>query len=154
MAQIMRTTETWPAAQTAVIGSSLGGFYADTLVRARGGRAVLLNPVIFAAHDLTRHLGAQTKYHSPEETFYFQPEFVDALRAMEGPAPAHPDQYLAVMAKGDEVLDWREMQARYAHCKTIVLEGGDHALSDFAPLVPAIFAHLQLAVTSPTGSAE
>ena len=40
-------------------------------------------------------------------------------------------RYFAIVAKGDEVLSWVEMSARYAGCQVKLLEGGDHALSDF-----------------------
>lgn len=37
----------------------------------------------------------------------------------------------AIVAKGDEVLDWREMTGRYPGSRVTLVEGGDHALSDF-----------------------
>jgi len=33
-------------------------------------------------------------------------------------------------AKGDEVLDWREMVAKYPNTHQLILEDGDHAISD------------------------
>jgi predicted esterase YcpF (UPF0227 family) len=59
-------------------------------------------------------------------------------------AITRPERYLAVIAKGDEVLDWREMSARYAGCPIKLLEGGDHALSDFDTHLPDILHFLQL----------
>ena len=58
---------------------------------------------------------------------------------------ATPQNYLAFIAKGDEVLDWREMAVRYAGAHLRLLEGGDHALSDFDAHVPAILDFLNLA---------
>jgi predicted esterase YcpF (UPF0227 family) len=44
------------------------------------------------------------------------------------------------------VLDWREMTARYPGSALRLLEGGDHALSDFETAhLPAVVAFLQLA---------
>jgi predicted esterase YcpF (UPF0227 family) len=34
-------------------------------------------------------------------------------------------------ATGDELLDWREMTARYAGANQQVIQGSDHGLSDF-----------------------
>ena len=45
---------------------------------------------------------------------------------------------------GDEVLDWREMTARYAGARVRLLEGGDHALSDFDEHLPDILNFLEL----------
>jgi hypothetical protein len=39
---------------------------------------------------------------------------------------------LAVIAKGDEVLDWQEMASRYTGATRHVIEGSDHGISDFA----------------------
>ena len=61
-----------------------------------------------------------------------------------GPLRA-PGNYLAVIAKGDEVLDWREMSARYTGARIELLEGGDHALTDFESHLPTILDFLQLA---------
>ena len=51
---------------------------------------------------------------------------------------------LAVIAKGDEVLSWHEMSGAYAGCPIRLLEGSDHALSDFADHLPAVTAFLGL----------
>ena len=123
--------QTWPAEQMAVIGSSLGGFYACVVAEQMGCRAVLLNPAVDPAHDLSRHIGETTAWHS-DERFFFRPEFIDELRAMTPLALTNPQRYLAVIAKGDEVLDWRAVTALCAGCRIKLLEGGDHALSDFS----------------------
>ena len=56
-----------------------------------------------------------------------------------------PQNYLVVIAKGDEVLDWREMADRYRGANLRLLEGSDHALSDFDAHLPAIVDFLHLA---------
>ena len=60
-------------------------------------------------------------------------------------AITRPERYYALIAKGDEVLDWREMSARYEGAASRLLEGSDHGLSDFAQHLPALlhFLHLQ-----------
>ena len=137
-------TTHWPADRMAVIGSSLGGFYATWLANQRGCKAALLNPAIDPARDLAKYIGEQTAWHDPAERFYFAPEFVDELRALEvGPLP-HPERLWALIAKGDEVLDWREMTARYPGSQQVVMEGGDHAISDFESYLPQVLAFLNL----------
>lgn len=149
MALLMQGIADWPHAQMAVVGSSLGGFYATYVAEHTGCRAVLLNPAVHPARDLARHIGMQSQWHNtttdPATDFYFAPEFVDELRALECGALQQPQHYLTLIAQGDEVLDWREMHARYAATHCHVLPGGDHALSDFDTHVPTVLAHLQLA---------
>lgn len=129
----------------AVVGSSLGGFYATAVAERMGCKAVLLNPAVEPARDLARYIGEQTAWHDPDQHFFFEPRFVDELKAQHaGPLKA-PENYLAIIAKGDEVLDWREMAARYAGSRLRILEGGDHALSDFDAHVPDILDFLALA---------
>ena len=126
------------------MGSSLGGFYATWLANQRGCKAVLLNPAIHPARDLAKYIGDQTAWHAPAERFYFAPEFVDELRTLEvGPLP-HPERAWALIAKGDEVLDWREMTARYPDSTQVVIEGGDHAISNFETYLPLVLAFLDL----------
>jgi len=131
MREVMALIQTWPRERMAVMGSSLGGFYATQVAQATGCRAVLLNPAVDPARDLARHIGEHSCWQNPDEKFFFRAEFVDELRAQHLGALAHPERLLAVIAKGDEVLDWREMQARYAGCRIKLLEGSDHGLSDF-----------------------
>jgi len=145
MTLVFDAIATWPAGQMAVIGSSLGGFYATVVAERFGCPAVLLNPAVHPARDLAKHIGEQTHWHDPAERFFFRAEFVDELRALAPAALTQLERYFAVIAKGDEVLDWREMSARCAGARIKLLEGGDHALSDFDDHLPDIVAFLGLA---------
>jgi uncharacterized protein len=133
----------WPHDTLAVIGSSLGGFYATVLAERLGCHAVLLNPAADPARDLAIHIGTTTAWHS-DEAFVFAPHFVDELRNLRPAAITSPQRYFAVIAKGDEVLSWREMADRYAACRVKLLDGSDHALSDFDDHLPDILHFLQL----------
>jgi uncharacterized protein len=130
--------------QMAVVGSSLGGFYASVVAQRTGCKAVLLNPAIYPARDLAKHIGQQTTWQNPSDSFFFAPEFVDQLAALQPGTLAHPERCMAVIAKGDEVLDWREMAAFCHGMQLSLLEGGDHALSDFEAHVDDVLAFLGL----------
>ena len=54
------------------------------------------------------------------------------------------ERYFAIFAKGDELLDWREMVARYPGVNLRLLEGSDHALSDYDTHQPHLLKFLQL----------
>ena len=129
----------WPRDSMGVIGSSLGGFYATYVAAVCDCRAVLLNPAVDPARDLRKYIGEQTSWHEPGERFFFEPGFVDELRALDAGPLRHPRNFFAVIAKGDEVLDWREMGARYEGCRIKLLEGSDHALSDFDSHIEEVF---------------
>ena len=145
MALLMAGIQDWPKGSMAVVGSSLGGFYATWIAAQTGCPAVLLNPAVDPARDLARYIGEQTAWHDPQQTFFFRPEYVQELRDLQaGPLP-HPERFYTLIAKGDKVLDWREMSARYAGAQGRLLEGGDHALSDFETHIDALLAFLALA---------
>jgi predicted esterase YcpF (UPF0227 family) len=131
MAMVMRELAHWPRATAGVIGSSLGGFYATHVAESLDCRAVLLNPAVDPARDLAGAIGEHAVWHEPAERFFFAPEFVAELRALEHGEIRHPENYFAVIAKGDEVLDWREMAGRHAGARIKLLEGSDHGLADF-----------------------
>jgi predicted esterase YcpF (UPF0227 family) len=105
---------------------------------------VLLNPAVSPARSLAAHIGEQTAFHNANDHFYFRPEFIDELQALTPAAITQPQRYYAVIAKGDEVLDWREMTARYLGANIRLLEGGDHALSDFDAHLPGLLGFLKL----------
>ena len=134
----------WPTQSMAVMGSSLGGFYATYVAQRLGCQAVLLIPAVDPARDLAHYIGEQTSWHDPQQRFFFQPDYVQELQDLTTGALAHPQHYLAVIAKGDELLDWREMLARYAGAQIMLLPGSDHALSDFDQQLPAILTFLGL----------
>ncbi len=145
MAMVSEATSHWPRAATAVIGSSLGGFYASWFAQHQGCRSVMLNPAVNPARDLRQRIGDQTAWHNPSERFYFRPQFIDELKALDVRhlAPAAPE--MAIIAKGDELLDWREMADRYANAELRILEGGDHALSQFELYVDDVIRFCDLA---------
>jgi len=128
---VMSGVAGWPRESMGVVGSSLGGFYATYVTQKTGCRAVLLNPAVHPARDLANYIGEQVAWHDPTEHFYFRPEYIDELRALDVGPLTHPERVFAVIAKGDEVLDWREMSGRYPGSRQKVIEGEDHALSDF-----------------------
>lgn len=146
---LMTLTADWPKNGMAVIGSSLGGFYATVLAERLACPAALLNPAVNPARDLAKHLGEQSNFHHPEERFFFREEFIAELQAMTPATLTHPERYFAVIAKGDEVLDWHEMHARYAGARIRLLEGSDHALSDFDADLPHVLRFLQLTHETP-----
>ncbi len=128
----------------AVIGSSLGGFYAAALTERllRAGmyvRCVLLNPAPHPARDLAAHIGNQKTWHNAGE-FLFTQQHVDELKIIDGQIFTRPERYMAIIAKGDEVLKWREISKRFPAGTLHLLEGGDHAISDFEMYADEVLA--------------
>ncbi|MCV2355292.1 esterase [Paucibacter sp. B2R-40] len=148
MALLKTLTADWPSQGGALMGSSLGGFYATVLAewpRFQSSRVVLLNPAVAPARDLESYIGEQSCWQDPLERFFFRTEFIAELLALSTPVTSSPQRLLAVIAKGDELLDWREMRQRYLACRIKLLEGSDHGLSDFDDYLPELSDFLGLA---------
>jgi uncharacterized protein len=129
----------------AIIGSSLGGFYAAALAErllrvGQYARCVLLNPAVNPARDLAKQIGHQTLWHDAQTGFEFTREHVEQLGAIADDGFSRPQRYMTIIAKGDEVLDWREMSARYPAETAILLEGSDHAISEFEDYADRVLA--------------
>lgn len=120
-----------------VIGSSLGGYYAGHLAHVLGCRAVLLNPVIYAARDLATQVGTHRQYHT-EAPFVFLPEYIDELAELAFPQPGLTNRLFLMACTGDEVLDWKEMTRWYRGCRSRIISGSDHGISDFARWLPEV----------------
>ena len=128
-----------PAGQLSIIGSSLGGYYATWLAERLGCKAVLVNPAIVPRVNLDQHVGVTTQYHS-DQPFEFKREYIDELRALEVPEISLPERYFLLAATGDEVLDYRDMVAHYRGARQHVIDGGDHAISEFPQYVGEVLA--------------
>ena len=128
-----------PPEELAIIGSSLGGYYATWLAERLGCRAVLLNPAIVPLADLDKHVGVSTQYHS-DQPFDFRVEYIDELRGMAVAQITRPERYLLLAATGDEVLDYRAMVAHYPGATQVVIEGSDHGITEFDQYLDQVLA--------------
>ncbi len=122
-----------------LIGSSLGGYYATYLAEKFACHALLINPAVKPPRDLEKYVGVTTAYHS-DQVFEFKAAYVDELRALAVEQITQPERYFLIAATGDEVLDWREMQAHYAHARQQIIQGSDHSVSEFADYVDDVIA--------------
>jgi len=139
MAQAFALVQGVPAGELSIIGSSLGGYYATWMAEQIGCRAVLLNPAIVPQISLDQHVGVTTEYHS-DKPFEFKREYIDELHALAVPEITRPERYFLVAATGDEVLDYRDMVAHYPGARQTVIQGSDHAISEYAGYVDEVLA--------------
>ncbi len=123
-----------------LVGSSLGGFYATWLAERHGLKAVLVNPCVACHEKLVAEVGRTQKNWHDGTQYVFTTAHVDELAALHIPRLRHPERYLLLAEKGDEVLDWREAAAYYSGARQILLDGGDHGFTRFADYIPEILA--------------
>ncbi|MCK6412890.1 MAG: esterase [Azonexus sp.] len=118
-----------------LVGSSLGGHYANWLAEQYGLNAVLINPATVDRLDVQKFVGEHHNYHSGER-FQFTAEHAAQLRAqVRRPTP---ERYWLWLEQGDEVLDWRDAAEFWAGCRQSLLPGGDHSFSRFPEFLPQL----------------
>ncbi|CAG4889899.1 YqiA/YcfP family alpha/beta fold hydrolase [Paraburkholderia gardini] len=127
------------ARNVTVVGSSLGGFFATYLAEKHGWPAVLLNPAVVPQRDLSHYLGEQPLWHGGG-SIVVESRHLDELRALSVASVTRPERYYLIAATGDEVLDYREMLAHYPGARTTLIEGSDHAISEFPRYVDEVLA--------------
>jgi len=120
-----------------VMGSSLGGYYANYLAARDGCKAVVLNPAVRAPRELESHVGMLTEYDT-NEPYDFRPQYIGELRDLQVECISNPSRYFLLATKGDELLDWHEMVDFYKGAEQLVLEGSDHGISEYPEHLPQV----------------
>lgn len=144
MQQVLHAVEHWPSARMAVIGSSLGGFYASYVAHHKRCKSAVLNPSVFPERTLAQYIGQQSLWHNSDEAIFFRPEYLDELRQLSVREQPPAGAQLGIFCTGDEVLDWQEMVQRYPQAQQHIIEGSDHAISNFAQHLPVLMDFLDL----------
>lgn len=129
------------AQKLAIMGSSLGGFYASVLAERYQAPAVLINPAIDAWQYWPDHIGEHENYHTGQIHTVTE-DHVAELQELHPGSIQDPDNYLVFLQRHDEVLDTSIALSRFGEQRCIVREDGDHAYADFERELPAAFDFL------------
>jgi uncharacterized protein len=126
-----------PGDTVALVGSSLGGYYATWLAEKYGLRAVLVNPAVVAHISLEKFIGPQQNLYTGER-FDFTLEHLAELHTLEVARLSHPENLWLLVEAGDEVLDYRQAVTRYAGARQTVLASGDHSFTRWAGVLDQV----------------
>ncbi|MGA9395409.1 MAG: YqiA/YcfP family alpha/beta fold hydrolase [Azonexus sp.] len=118
-----------------LVGSSLGGHYANHLAEKYGLNTVLINPAVVKFLDAALFIGDHTNFHSGEHFTFTAAHAAQLAAQVSQPTPG---RYWLLSETGDEVLDWRQAAEFYAGNRQTVLQGGDHSFTRFAEFMPQI----------------
>ena len=117
-----------------LIGSSLGGYYSTYLSQKKEvKKVVLINPAVNPTITLIRALGDAPNFY--DESYYnwnknhldIQNEYkleMDLLSKMD------KENFLLMVQKGDELLDYNEAVEKYEGAVQIVEENGNHGFEN------------------------
>jgi hypothetical protein len=128
-----------PGQKTLLIGSSLGGYYAQYLSRQFHTGVVMINPALTPAVTLAPYLGLQTNFYTQEQYHFGQSELNSLLR-YDVPHPCDtPVPTLLLLDEGDEIIDYHYALESYRHCAEChCFAGGDHQFRHLAEAVSLI----------------
>lgn len=113
-----------------LMGSSLGGYYAQHISSLYDLPAVLINPSMQPYHTLARFIGLETKNFSKEENFVYTQEDINALKQLDIDK-VDQSKILLMVQKGDTDLDYKKAVAALPHAKHLIQEGGNHSFQGF-----------------------
>lgn len=131
----------------ALVGSSLGGFYATWLNRSHPRPTVLINPAMRPHEKLKGYTGRHRRW-CDDLPFDVDLEYIEALGQLVRPTLGSRERYLVLLQEGDEVLDYREAADYYREKDLRVVPGGSHRFEDFPRQLPQIGHWIEQAVTS------
>ena len=134
MALLRELVERHPGA--ALIGSSLGGYYATWLAEHYALRAVLVNPAVQPNALLRGYLGPQKNLYTGA-AYELSAQHIEELEALDV-ASITPERYLLLTRTGDEVLDYRLAVEKFHGARQQVIPGGDHGFGDFAEYLDSV----------------
>lgn len=135
----------FPDESWAIVGSSLGGYYAHYLASKYTCKAVLINPAVKPYELLIDYMGTQTNPYT-EEVYQVEEAFIAALIDIES-LKIVKNHYMVMVQTGDEVLDYQQAVEKYEGCDLIVENGGDHSFVDYDKKLPRIIRFLNESVS-------
>jgi predicted esterase YcpF (UPF0227 family) len=118
-----------------LIGSSLGGHYANYLAEKYDLKAVLINPATVDCLDLAKFVGDHANFNTGEK-FTFTAEHAEQLKAQV--TKPSVERYWLLLERGDEVLDYRQAVSFYSGARQLIFDGGNHSFSRFPEVLPDI----------------
>jgi hypothetical protein len=127
----------------AVMGSSLGGYFATYFAEQYQFPAVLINPAIQPYLLMKDYLGPQQNPYTNEK-FEIEEKFIEQLKQIEQKTLLCAKNYFVMVQTGDEVLDYRLAVEKYASANLEVQQGGDHRFVNYQAMLPNIAKFLQL----------
>ena len=125
----------------AIVGISLGGFYAKYLREKSQKKGVLINPAVKAQVLLTARVGDNVNYQTGQR-FNLNPEHIKQLEGIYLPNLKYPQNFLLLTQTADEVLDYKEGVEYYEGCEQIIIKGGNHGFDDYENYLDKTLAFL------------
>lgn len=111
-----------------LIGSSLGGYYSIYLAHKYGLNAILINPAVHAPSTLQKFVGTVTSFYDGSK-YEWNEKHIEMLKNYQI-EEINPVQFMVLLQKGDETLNYKEVATMFQGSKLIIEEGGSHGFDN------------------------
>lgn len=119
-----------------LVGSSLGGFYATYLAHKYNLKTTLINPAITPCETLQKSLGYVRNYYD-NSVFEWNTAQLESLQKYSV-KNINPDNFMVLLQKGDETLDYKEAEKKFIDAKLVIEEQGSHSFDGIERYFEAI----------------
>lgn len=123
-----------------LIGSSLGGYYATWLAERYDLKAILVNPAVYPYRLLEAYLGENQNLYTGER-YILEPHHVAVMKSYEVESISHLDNFWVLLETGDETLDYREAEQKFANSRMMIKQGGTHEFLNFEAMLDDILVY-------------
>jgi len=127
----------------ALIGSSLGGFYAIYFAEKFGLKAALINPAVKPYELLADYLGENRNLYSGER-YTLTTMHMAELLALDVEPVSKTKNFFLLTQTADQTLNYREALLKLRHSPAWIQSGGSHEYSDFEVVIPAMMSFLDI----------
>lgn len=120
-----------------LLGSSLGGYWATWLSETCDLPVLLVNPAVRPSILLPEYLGVELKNYYSEEVCTLSESDIEILTSVEKSEISCKENYWLMAQTEDETLDYKLAVKKYAGCRQLVENGGNHGFADFGRWIPS-----------------
>ncbi len=120
---------------TAIIASSIGGYYATYLANKFNIKTVLINPSVKPHITTKKYIGTIEK--NDGTFFQWDIKHLDELKNL-WVENLNYDNFYIFLKTGDKILDYKVAKKRYKHSKMLIEDDGDHRFSDLQKYIQKI----------------
>lgn len=129
-------------AKWAVMGSSMGGLYAQHIAQEFEVPYIMINPALDPASVLEAFQGTH-EHPKTKEAFTIDERYLSQV-ASYAPAVESEQDALLLLDRADEVIDYQHAAGIFQdRCKTLIFERGDHAFQHMEDAWPHVLEFLK-----------
>jgi len=122
-----------------LVGTSLGGYYAQYLGRKYNAKVVLINPALNPMESLLKYKDKETMNFYTREKYTITDETLNALAKYDVDDYNHEFGTLVLLDAGDKIINYKDAVARYNDAANVIIYGGgNHRFQHMDQAMPEI----------------